>query len=57
MKAYSKLEATKEINKQLSETCEIISRNEIYTIDENILRTQVTIETIEDIGRKQIISN
>lgn len=57
LKAYSKLEATKEINKQLSETCEIISRNEIYTIDENILRTQVTIETIEDIGRKQIISN
>lgn len=57
LKQASKLEATEEINKQLHKSCEIISRNAIYTIDGNILRTKVTIETIEDIGKIQIISN
>ena len=57
LKNSTKIEATKEINKQLSDSTEIISRNAIYTIDENVLRTKVTIETIEDIGKKQIISN
>ena len=57
LKASTKIEATKEINKELSETSEIISRNAIYTIDGNVLRTKVTIETIEDIGKVKIISN
>ena len=57
LKNSTQLEATKEINKELSDTSEIISRNAIYTIDGNVLRTKVTIETIEDIGKKQIIQN
>lgn len=57
LKTSTKIEATREINKKLSETSEIISRDAIYTIDGNVLRTKVTIETIEDIGKVQIISN
>ena len=57
LKTSTKLEATKEINKELSDTSEIVSRNAIYTIDGNILRTKVSIETIENIGKVQIISN
>ncbi|MDR7870176.1 MAG: sporulation protein YqfD [Tissierellaceae bacterium] len=56
LKTSTKLEATKEINKQLSKTTEIISRNAIYTIDGNTLRTKVTIDTIEDIGKVQAIN-
>lgn len=57
LKTSTKIEATKEINKQLSPTSEIISKNAIYTIDGNIIRTKVTIETIEDIGKVKIISD
>ena len=57
LKTSTKLEATREINKELSDTSEIVSRNAIYTIDGNILRTKVSIETIENIGKVQIISN
>ena len=57
LKTSTKLEATKEINKQLSDSSEIISRNAIYTIDGNILRTKVTVDTLEDIGKVQAINS
>ena len=57
LKKTSQLKGIKEINKQLSDEVEILSKNAIYTIDGNILRTQIVIETIEDISKKQIISN
>ncbi|NLY46192.1 MAG: sporulation protein YqfD [Tissierella sp.] len=57
LKNSTKIEATKEINKELRDTSEIISRNAIHTIDGNVLRTKVTINKIENIGKAQIISN
>lgn len=57
LKASTKLEATREINKQLSDKSEIISRNAIYTIEDNILRTKVNIDILEDIGKVQAINS
>ena len=57
LKTSTKLEATKEINKELSDTAEIISRKAIYTIDGNTLRTKVNIDVIEDIGKVQVINS
>lgn len=57
LKKSSQLLAIEEINKQLPKDAEILSKNSIYTIDDNILKTQVVIEVIEDIGKIQIISN
>lgn len=57
LKKANQIEATKEINKQLSPNVKIQSKNTRHQIDENILTTQVTVEAIEDIGRKQIIDN
>lgn len=57
LKKASHLSAIEEINKQLPKDAEILSKNSIYTIDDNILTTKVTIETIEDISKIHIISN
>lgn len=57
LKKANQIGATKEINKQLSPNVKIQSKNTRHQIDENILTTQVTVEAIEDIGRKQIIDN
>lgn len=57
LKKTAQIEATKEINSQLPLNAKIQSKNTRHQIDENILTTQVIIETIEDIGRKQIIGN
>ena len=55
LKKASQLEAIENINKELSEESEIISKNAVFTIEDNILTTKVIIETIEDIGKIKII--
>ncbi|MGO1470451.1 MAG: sporulation protein YqfD, partial [Tissierella sp.] len=57
LKKSAQLEAIEAINKQLENKSEIISKDVIFTIEENILTTKVIIETIEDIGKVQIIKN
>lgn len=57
LKQRTQLKAIEEINKQLSDDVEIISKDAIYTIEDNILRTQIIIDTIEDITKIQMISN
>ncbi len=57
LKQSTQIQGTKEINKELPEGAQIQSKNTRHQIDENILTTQVIVETIEDIGRKQIIDN
>lgn len=57
IKNANQLKAIEIINKQLFEGVEIISRDVIHTRDGNILRTQVVVETIEDIGKKVFINN
>ncbi|HLS52776.1 MAG TPA: sporulation protein YqfD [Tissierellaceae bacterium] len=56
LKKSTQLEAIEKINKELSEESEILSKDSIFNIEDNILKTQVIIETIEDIGKVQIIS-
>ncbi|MDR7857119.1 sporulation protein YqfD [Tissierella sp.] len=55
LKKSTQIEATKEISKELPPNAEIQSKNTRHQVDENLLITQVIVETIEDIGRKQII--
>ena len=57
LKKSSQLKAIKEINEQLSDNVEVVSKEALYTIKGNILKTQIVIETIEDISKIQIISN
>ncbi|WP_353096078.1 sporulation protein YqfD [Tissierella praeacuta] len=57
LKQSNQIKAIKEINKELSQDAQIQSKNTRHQIDDNILTTQVVVETIEDIGRKQIIGN
>lgn len=57
LKQSTQIQATKEINKDLPPNAEIQSKNIRHQIDDNMLITQVIVETIEDIGRKQIIKN
>ena len=57
LKQSTQIQATKEINKELPPNAEIQSKNIRHQIDDNMLITQVIVETIEDIGRKQIIKN
>lgn len=57
LKNANQIAATKEINKELPPKAQIQSKNIRHQIDDNILTTQVIIETIEDIGKKQIINN
>ena len=55
IKNANQIAATREINKELPKDAEIQSKNTRHQIDNNILTTQVIIEAIEDIGKKQII--
>lgn len=55
LKKSSQLKAIENINKELSEESEIISKNAVFTIEDNILKTKVIIETMEDIGKVKII--
>lgn len=57
LKKTAQLKAIKLINEQLPEDAEIISKDAIYTLGDNILKVQIIIETIEDISKIQIISN
>ncbi|CAK7071024.1 sporulation protein YqfD [Tissierella sp.] len=57
LKEATQIQATKEINKELPEGAQIQSKTTRHQVDDNILTTQVIVETIEDIGRKQIIEN
>ena len=57
LKNANQIAATKEINKELPPDAQIQSKNIRHQVDDNILTTQVIIETIEDIGKKQIIGN
>ncbi len=56
VKNASQLEAIEIINLQLPPNAEIIDKNVIHTIEDNIVRTQVTMETIEDITKIKIIN-
>lgn len=55
VKLASQLKAIEEINLQLPPNAEIIEKNVIHTIEDNIIRTQVIIETIEDISKIELI--
>lgn len=57
LKKTSQLEAIENINKKLSKKSEIISKNLVFDIEDNILITKVIIEVMEDIGKLQIIKN
>lgn len=57
LKQSAQIKATKEINKELPNNAQIQSKSTRHQLDDNILTTQVIVETIEDIGRKQIIGN
>jgi similar to stage IV sporulation protein len=57
LKRDSQIKATKEINEQLPENAEIQSKNTRHQVDGNILTTQVIVEVLEDIGRKEIIES
>lgn len=57
LKKHSQLKAINEINKSLPEDGEVISKDVIHSVVDNILKTKVIIEVIEDIGKKRIISN
>ncbi|OLS03375.1 sporulation protein YqfD [Tissierella creatinophila] len=55
LKKSSQIKAIENINKELAKKSEIISKNAVFTIKDNILTTKVIIETIEDIGKVKII--
>ena len=57
VKKSNELKAIELINKEFSDGVEIISRNTSHVTENNILKTTVVIETIEDIAKKQIINN
>lgn len=56
VKKMSQLKAIEEINLQIPPNAEIIEKNVIHTIEDNIMRTQVIIETIEDIGKTKLLN-
>src|SRR5699024_7495654 len=57
LKKALQLEAIEKINSELSTDSEIVSKESVNSIDGNMLTTKVIIETIEDIGKVQIISD
>lgn len=57
IKKSNEIKAIELINKEFSDGLEIISRNTSHITENNILKTTVVIETIEDIAKKQIINN
>lgn len=56
LKEKSHIKAIEEINKELTEDVEIISKDTVHTIKDNILKTKVILETIEDISKVEMIS-
>lgn len=57
LKKATQLKATKKLNNKLPKNSEVQSKNTIHKLDKDTLTTTVTIEVIEDIGKKQIIEN
>ena len=57
LKKATQLKATKQLNEELPKDSEVKSKNISHQIDNNILTTTVTVELIEDIGKKQILGN
>lgn len=57
LKKATQLKATKQLNDKLPKNGEVQSKNTNHQIDKNILTTTVTVEIIEDIGKKQILEN
>ena len=55
LKKEAQVNAIKEINKILTSTGEIQSKNVIHQINDNILITKVVVEVIEDIGKVEIL--
>ena len=56
IKQENQVKATKEINEIIPKNAEIQSKNTKHQIDDNMVVTQVIVETIEDIGKTQIIN-
>ena len=57
LKRSNQMKALEIINAQLYDGAEIISKDVIHSINDNILKTAVIVETNEDIGKKSIINN
>ncbi|MCR2044950.1 sporulation protein YqfD [Anaerosalibacter massiliensis] len=57
LKKSTQVLATQEINRKLPKKAEVISKDVKYLEEDNKLITEVIIEVIEDIGKKQIIHN
>ncbi|MFA5575749.1 MAG: sporulation protein YqfD [Tissierellaceae bacterium] len=57
LKNSNYLEAAKMINEEMPPDVQVQSKNTRHQVDNGILTTQLIIEAIEDIGRKQIIEN
>ncbi|MBC8590766.1 sporulation protein YqfD [Wansuia hejianensis] len=57
LKKSAQLKAIEEINKELPNDSEIISKDAIYSVEDNILKAKITMEVIEDIGKIQTISD
>lgn len=57
IKNANQLKAIEIINQDLSKGAEIVAKEVNHTMDGNFIKTTVIIETIEEISKKQIISN
>lgn len=57
IKQANQLKAIEIINKDIFEGAEIVAKEVTHSIESNTLTTRVNIETIEEIGKKNIISN
>jgi similar to stage IV sporulation protein len=57
IKQSNQLKAIEEINKELYEGAEIVSKEVIHNIEGNIVSTKVVVEAIEEIGKKVILNN
>lgn len=57
LKQSNQIKALEIINAQLYFGAEIISKDVIHSINDNILKTVVIVETNEEIGKKSIINN
>ncbi len=56
IKRANQLKAIEKINKELYEGAEIVAKEINHSIENNILKTTVVIETIEEISKQQIIN-
>lgn len=57
LKRTAQVEGIEKINEELSKDSDIVSKNTIYTINDNTLKAKIIIDTIEDITKVEIISN